>query len=196
MSHTALLPTIPVDVLVDAYSRGRFPMCHENGALYWHDPDPRAVIPIEKARPNARLRRLMRSGRFHVTRDQAFEAVIKACAFREETWIDDRLIASYCELHKAGYAHSIEVWEAGELVGGIYGIAIGGAFFGESMFNRVNNSGKVAFHSLMDHLRDQGFVLFDTQYANDFTVQLGAMEMPQATFRRSLARALLVRAEF
>ena len=196
MSHSALVPTIPVDVLVDAYAQGRFPMCHGDGALYWHDPDPRAIIPLDTSHPNARMQRLMRSGRFLVTRDQAFEAVIKACAMRDETWIDERLIASYCTLYEAGHAHSVEVWESGELVGGIYGVALGGAFFGESMFNRVNNSGKVAFYAMLDHLRVNGFVLFDTQYMNDFTEELGAVEIPQAAFRHTLARALLVQAEF
>jgi leucyl/phenylalanyl-tRNA--protein transferase len=196
MINAALVPTIPVDVLLDAYSEGRFPMCHEDGAMYWHDPDPRAIIQLDSARPNARLQRLMRSGRFEVSFDQAFEAVILACAQREETWIDDRLVASYSLLHEAGHAHSVEVWENAALVGGIYGVSLSGAFFGESMFNHVSNAGKVAFHALADHLRSRNFGLFDTQYVNDFTAQLGAQEVRRSTFRKMLAQALLVQTKF
>jgi leucyl/phenylalanyl-tRNA--protein transferase len=196
MTHSALVPTIPVDVLLDAYGEGRFPMCHEDGAMYWHDPDPRAIIPLDTARPNARLQRVIRSGRFVVSRDQAFEAVMRACAQRDETWIDDRLIASYSQLHKAGHAHSMEVWENGSLVGGIYGVSLSGAFFGESMFNRASNAGKVAFHALTEHLRKRNFVLFDTQYVNDFTAQLGAQDVRRSTFRKMLAQALQVQTKF
>lgn len=196
MTNAALVPTIPVDVLLDAYAEGRFPMCHEDGALYWHDPDPRAIIPLDNVVPDTRLQRLMRSGRFELSRDRAFDAVIQGCAQREETWIDDRLIASYKDLHEAGHAHSVEVWENGILVGGIYGVALAGAFFGESMFNRVSNAGKLAFHGLVEHLREQDFILFDTQYINDFTAHLGAHEVRRSTFRSKLAQALLLPTKF
>lgn len=190
MNHLALVPVIPVDALLDAYSEGRFPMCHEDGALYWHDPDPRAIFPLDRIDISPRMRRAMRSKRFAITTDRAFAMVIEACAERPETWIDDRLIASYTALHEQGHAHSVEVWEEGRLVGGVYGVAIGGAFFAESMFNRVSNAGKIAFHALADRLKAAGFVLLDTQYINDFTAGLGAIEIPRATFRRSLSLAL------
>ena len=182
--------TIPVPILLSAYRRGVFPMCHEDGMIYWHDPDPRAVFRLDELQPNARLRRLLRSGHFTFTRDQAFAAVIEACADREETWLDRRMIDSYIAMHRAGHAHSVEAWQDGELVGGVYGVAIGGAFFAESMFHRVSNAGKAALHVLAEHLRKRGYTLLDTQYINDFTVQLGAVEVPRRTFQRTLAQAL------
>lgn len=185
-----MIPTIPVDVLLEAYREGRFPMCHEDGNLYWHDPDPRAIFHLEKLAPNARMRRAMRSKRYQFSVDTAFAEVIAACASREETWLDQRLIASYVALFAAGYAHSVEVWENEELVGGIYGVAVGGAFFGESMFNRVSNAGKLAFYKLVEYLRERDFTLFDTQYLNEFTAALGAVDIPRKDFKRALERAL------
>lgn len=190
MIPSAMVPTIPVDVLLEAYREGRFPMCHEDGNLYWHDPDPRAVFDLKKLAPNARMRRAMRSARYRSTLDTAFADVIEACASREETWIDQRLIGSYVALFTAGYAHSVEVWENDELVGGIYGVAVGGAFFGESMFNTVSNAGKLAFYKLVEYLREQGYTLFDTQYLNEFTASLGAVEIPRKEFKLALAQAL------
>ena len=185
-----MIPTIPVDVLLEAYREGRFPMCHEDGNLYWHDPDPRAVFDLQKLAPNARMLRAMRSTKYRFSMDTAFAEVIQACASRKETWIDQRLIGSYVALFSAGYAHSMEVWEDEELVGGIYGVAVGGVFFGESMFNHVSNAGKLAFYKLVEHLKESGFTLFDTQYLNDFTAQLGAVEIPRSEFKSALAQAL------
>jgi leucyl/phenylalanyl-tRNA--protein transferase len=181
---------IPPEILVKAYRKGLFPMCHEDGELYWHDPDPRAVFTLDTLEPDRRTARIIRSGRFTITRDKAFAEVIAACAEREDTWIDERIKASYVALHRAGHAHSMEAWQDQELVGGIYGVAVGGAFFGESMFTRASNSGKVAFHALVAHLRERGFVLFDSQYINDFTAQLGAVEHPRERFRQDLKAAL------
>jgi leucyl/phenylalanyl-tRNA--protein transferase len=181
---------IPPEILVKAYRKGLFPMCHEDGELYWHDPDPRAVFTLDTQEPDRRTARIIRSGRFTITRDKAFAEVIAACAEREDTWIDERIKASYVALHQAGHAHSMEAWQDQELVGGIYGVAVGGAFFGESMFTRASNAGKVAFHALVAHLRERGFVLFDSQYINDFTAQLGAVEHPRERFRQDLKAAL------
>ncbi len=181
---------IPSEILVKAYRKGLFPMCHEDGELYWHDPDPRAVFPLDTLEPDRRTARIIRSGRFTITRDSAFAEVIAACAEREDTWIDERIKASYEALHLAGHAHSVEAWQGQELVGGIYGVAVGGAFFGESMFTRASNAGKVAFHALVAHLRVRGFVLFDSQYINDFTSQLGAVEHPRERFKQDLKAAL------
>lgn len=187
---------IPVDVLVTAYTRGWFPMCHDDGELYWHDPDPRAVFPLATVRPNARMTTLLRSDRFTTTVDQAFAEVIRACADRTESWIDERIIRSYIALHEAGHAHSVEAWQGGQLVGGIYGVALGGAFFGESMFNRASNGGKAAFYTLLAHLKQQGFILFDSQYINAFTKQLGAVDMARPAFHRTLERALVLSVRF
>ena len=181
---------IPPEILVKAYRKGLFPMCHEDGELYWHDPDPRAVFTLDTLEPDRRTARIIRSGRFTITRDKAFAEVIAACAEREDTWIDERIKASDVALHRAGHAHSMEAWQDKELVGGIYGVAVGGAFFGESMFTRASNAGKVAFHALVAHLRERGFVLFDSQYINDFTAQLGAVEHPRERFRQDLKAAL------
>ncbi|MDQ3101075.1 MAG: leucyl/phenylalanyl-tRNA--protein transferase [Bacteroidota bacterium] len=171
-------------------------MAHDDGELYWHDPDPRAIFPLNDLRPDKRTARQLRSDLITVTFDQSFEAVIRACAERKETWIDERIIQSYVGLHELGNAHSVEVWRDRELVGGIYGVSIGGAFFGESMFNRSNNMGRVAFHALAAHLRKRGYVLFDTQYINPFTAQLGAIEISKEQYRRTLAEALLLPVKF
>lgn len=187
---------IPVDELVAAYAQGRFPMCHEDQQLYWHDPDPRAVFPFDRIVPNARLRRSLRNSGFQTRYDTAFEQVIRACADREETWIDERIIGSFLALHRAGYAHSVECWADDELVGGIYGVSLRGAFFGESMFSRRTNAGKAAFFALAAHLQRQGHVLFDSQYINEFTAQLGAMEISRALFRDRLAAALQLDVRF
>lgn len=183
---------IPVEILLRAYSNGHFPMCHEDGELYWHDPDPRAIFPLDAIRPNARLKRQIRAAGFTITMDNAFGDVLAGCADRDETWIDERISASYKALHKAGFAHSVETWSKGELVGGIYGVALKGAFFGESMFSRNDNAGKAAFYALVQHLKDHGYVLFDSQYINPFTSQLGAVEVARKDFRSMLEHALTI----
>lgn len=190
MSGSPPILAIPVAELVLAYSEGRFPMCHDDGELYWHDPDPRAVFSLEGLTANARAQRAFRQAGFTFTRDQAFDRVIRGCADREESWIDERIIASFQALHAAGYAHSVETWEGDDLVGGIYGVALRGAFFGESMFSRRTNAGKAAFFALVRRLQERGFKLFDTQYINAFTAQLGAIEITRALFRDRLDAAL------
>jgi leucyl/phenylalanyl-tRNA--protein transferase len=187
---------IPVPLLLKAYSHGLFPMAHEDGELYWHDPDPRAVFPIDKIEPDERTRRHLRSSSIRISVNEAFSEVIRACAARDETWIDDRIIASYIGLHDSGHAHSVEVWKENDLVAGIYGVSIGAAFFGESMFNARNNMAKVAFHSLVDRLKKNGFILFDTQYLNPFTEKLGAIEISREEYRRTLGRALALPMKF
>ncbi len=189
------IEVIPVKLLLAAYRMGMFPMAHEDGELYWHDPDPRAVFPLKDLRPDRRTEQHLRSQAIRITVNEAFSEVVRACADREETWIDDRIIRSYTQLHEAGFAHSVEVWKNDELVGGIYGVAIGGAFFGESMFGR-NNMGKVAFFALAEMLLHKGYVLFDTQYLNPFTEKLGAMEISRSEYQRTLQQALLLPVKF
>lgn len=181
--------SLPVDLLLAAYAKGIFPMANEEGELHWHAPDPRAVFDLASLRPDDRTARVMRNGRFSTSKDTAFEQVMRNCADREETWIDERILAGYSELHTIGHAHSVEVWEDDRLVGGIYGVSLGAAFFGESMFG-MNNAGKVAFYTLAAHLQARGFELFDTQYMNRFTQQLGAFEIPKADFEVALAAAI------
>lgn len=181
---------LSADLLVAAYSQGWFPMAHSDGELYWHDPDPRAIFPLHDLVPNTRLRRFLRSSAFTFTIDTAFEAVIRACAEREERWINEEMIAAYVELHHQGRALSVETWYEGTLAGGIYGVYLARAFFGESMFSRRTNASKAAFHHLAQHLSDKGCLLFDTQYINDHTRSLGAVEVPRGEFRKMLAEAL------
>ncbi len=185
------------ELLLAAYSRGVFPMAHEDGALYWHDPDPRAVFPLERITANARALRAFRQAGFTYTHDQCFEGVMRTCAeSRDSTWITEEMIQAYVGLHEAGFAHSVEVMQSGALVGGIYGIAIGGAFFGESMFSRVSNASKAAFHELARHLKVSGFTVFDSQYINDHTRMLGAVEIPRHEFRKALRGAIDLKVHF
>ena len=180
---------LTADRLRSAYAQGMFPMVHDDGELWWHDPDPRAIIPLDNIAPNARLQRYIRSHMYRFTIDACFPEVMRRCADRAETWLDERMIAAYTALHEQGDAHSVECWHAEELIGGIYGVCIGTAFFGESMFSRANNASTAAFHSLVAHLRTHGCTLFDTQYINDHTRRLGAIEIPRAEFRKRLAAA-------
>ena len=191
---------LSVDRLVEAYSKGLFPWSAD--PVTWWSPNPRAVFDLEQApRASRRLRQKLRQGRLRVTRNQAFRAVIAACAQPrpdqpESSWIGRKLIDAYDDFHRAGYAHSVEVWLESRLVGGIYGVAIGGAFAGESMFYRETDASKVALVSLADHLRDRGFVLFDAQVANPFTLQMGAEEIPREAFLLQLRGALCGSARF
>lgn len=180
---------IDPDLLLQLYRAGQFPMAEPDG-LYAHDPDPRAIFPLEQLHPSTRLRRTMRNSGLHHTVDRCFRAVMEACADRPETWISPAMIDAYTALHHRGLALSVETWRGDELVGGIYGVRIGRAFFGESMFSREANASTLAFHHLAEWLRNEGFTLFDTQYINDHTRRLGAVEVPRTTFRRMLAAAL------
>ncbi len=144
---------------------------------------------MDQVLPNARLRTFIRSNGYQFTTDRCFERVMRACAEREQTWISEEMINSYTALHLIGHAHSVETWRDGELIGGIYGVSIGSAFFGESMFSRESNAGKAAFFHLNDHLRSAGFSLFDTQYINDHTRSLGAIEIARAEFHLMLKTA-------
>lgn len=188
-------PDLSPDLLVRAYANGWFPMLHQDGQHYWHDPDPRAVFPLAGIKIDRSTRKLLASGRFAATRDRAFPTVMRACADprlpgREDTWISEEMIDAYSALHLMGLARSVEITADGELVGGIYGVQLGAAFFGESMFSRVSGAGKAAFHVLVRQLQDEGFVLFDTQYINPHTRLLGAVEIGRREFRLQLSAAL------
>lgn len=183
---------LTVPRLVLAYSRGIFPWTDK--PITWWSPDPRAIFELATFRPPRSVARLIRRGVFEITRDRDFEGVIRGCAEpapgREQTWITPEFVRAYTRLHRAGYAHSLECWQEGRLVGGIYGVAIGGFFAGESMFHRVSNASKVALCQLIEHLRARGFVLFDTQVLTPVTRRLGAVEIPRAEYLRRLAAAL------
>lgn len=183
--------TLVPDVLLMAYEHGFFPMAEpDDGRILWHRPDPRGIIPLDDLTLPRSLQKLVRRGVFTVTINEAFSEVIKACGDRDNTWINRDIMDAYIELHDLGYAHSIECWQNDQLAGGLYGVALGGAFFGESMFTRVSNASKVAFAHLIEHLRQQRFRLLDTQYVNDFTVSLGAIEIPDTLYQVLLSDAL------
>ena len=179
-------------LLVRAYREGIFPMALEDGDIGWFSPDPRGILPLDAVHVPARLARVMRSGRFEVAVDRAFEAVMRACAERPEegTWISEEIIESYLALHRLGMAHSVEAWSAGALVGGLYGVHLGGAFFGESMFHRVTDASKVALMALVDRLQRRGFLLLDIQWVTPHLQQFGAREIPRADYLIRLRRAL------
>jgi leucyl/phenylalanyl-tRNA--protein transferase len=185
-------------LLVHAYQQGVFPMGMEDGTIGWFSPDPRGIIPLETFHVPQRLQRLVRSDRFTTTINQDFVGVMRACAADREdgTWMTDELLAAYVGLHHQGLAHSVEVWRAGVLVGGLYGVHLGGAFFGESMFHRETDASKVALVVLVERLRTQGFVLLDIQWVTPHLARFGAVEIPRDEYLIRLATALEVRATF
>lgn len=189
------------DLLLYAYSQGIFPMGHEDGEIYWYDPDPRAIIPLDENFHVPRsLARRIRQGGFTVRVDSAFRQVIIACAQpapdRPTTWITEPIIDIYCELQRLGYAHSVETWIEGELVGGLYGVALNGLFAGESMFSRAADSSKIALVYLVEQLRRGGFVLLDTQFMTDHLRRFGTIEISRAEYQQRLRMALITHARF
>lgn len=182
------------ELLLRAYSIGVFPMADSRDAteVFWVEPRKRAIIPIEAFRVSRSLRKAIRSGTFLVTRDTAFAAVVRHCAEREETWINAEIERSYNRLHRLGHAHSIECWQDEELVGGLYGVKLGAAFFGESMFSLRRDASKVALAWLVARLRIGGFQLLDCQFMTDHLRSLGAIEVGQKDYVSMLSAALAV----
>jgi leucyl/phenylalanyl-tRNA--protein transferase len=186
-------------LLLTAYSQGIFPMAHTDD-IYWYDPDPRAILPLDTFTVPRRLARTVRSGRFDIRVDTNFRAVIEACAApdtgREDTWISPELIDLYTELYTMGFAHSVETWYAGQLVGGLYGVALRGLFAGESMFSRVTDASKVALVHLIERLQRGGYQLLDVQFLTPHLARFGAIEIPRSSYKARLARALQIDATF
>ena len=189
-------PTLTPEILLSAYAQGLFPMAerHDDPALYWVSPEQRGIIPLETFHVSHRLARTVRSGRFTVTSDTSFPGVMRACAApkpgREQTWINDEILRLYAGLHAGGHAHSVECWRAGELVGGLYGVSRGGAFFGESMFSRERDASKVAMVHLVEGLKRGGFVLLDTQFLTRHLESFGAVEISRERYLALLQDAL------
>lgn len=197
MLCTDSAPVLSTQLLLAAYRKGFFPMTDETGQVQWYYPDPRAIFPLGSLTPNNRLRRFLRGSGYAATMDTAFETVMEQCAtVHGRSWISPAMVAAYTGLHRAGHAHSVETWLNGQLIGGIYGVAIGAAFFGESMFSLKPNASKAAFYFLVEHLRQQGFLLFDTQYINHHTESLGAIEISRKNFLRTLRDAVPATASF
>lgn len=180
-------------LLVRAYRQGIFPMAMEDDEIGWFSPDPRGILPLDAVHVPSRLARVIRSRRFEVVIDRDFEGVMRACAADREdgTWISEDIITSYVALHQEGMAHSVEVWRQDRLVGGLYGVHLGGAFFGESMFHVETDASKVALAALVTRLRDRGFSLLDIQWVTPHLAMFGAIEVPRADYLVSLARALV-----
>ena len=193
---------IPIDLLVSAYASGWFPMAVGDTGIRWFSPDPRGIIPLEAFHVSRRLARLIRGRTFEIRINTDFGAVIRACADADRdgeeagTWIDAEIIESYAALHEAGYAHSVETWQNGRLVGGLYGVALGGAFFGESMFHHATDASKVALAALVDRLRERHYTLLDTQWTTDHLEQFGAIEIPRRKYLQRLSEALERDCEF
>ena len=192
MSAIELTP----ELLLRAYAIGIFPMAEDadDPDIFWVDPERRGILPLEAFHVPKRLRRTIRQGRFEIRVDSAFEAVMRGCAEpgpdRPTTWINERILALYGTLFHLGHAHSVEAWRDGELAGGLYGVRLGAAFFGESMFSRVPDASKVALVHLVARLKRGGFKLCDTQFVTRHLAQFGAIEIPRAAYRRRLAAAL------
>ena len=188
---------IPTETLISAYSQGFFPMAEpEDGEIYWHSPIHRAVIPLDRTKLPRTIQRLFNNKEFEFTINHDFERVILECSNRQVTWISDEIINSYLALHKQNFAHSVEAWKGGVLAGGLYGVAIGGAFFGESMFTMAANASKSAFYYLKEHLINRGFLLLDSQYLNPHTQSLGAIEIHKSDYLTLLKKAISLNCKF
>jgi leucyl/phenylalanyl-tRNA--protein transferase len=187
------MPITP-QLLLSGYCQGIFPMAHEDGEVYWYDPDPRAILPFDQFHVSRSLRRVVKSGRYEVRVDTAFTEVMRACASpalgRETTWISDEFVKSYSQLHEAKLAHSVESWLDDELIGGLYGVSLGGLFAGESMFHRERDASKVALVHLVERLRRGGYTLLDVQFITPHLQRFGAVEIPRQLYKQHLARAL------
>lgn len=194
--------TLDAMLLLRAYASGIFPMAEsaDSDGLYWFDPERRGIMPLDGFHVPRRLSRTVRQGRFEVRFDHDFPAVMQGCAAvtgtRTNTWINRDILRLYTDLHTRGHAHSVECWSGGRLVGGLYGVSLGGAFFGESMFSRETDASKVALVHLVARLKAGGFTLLDAQFVTEHLSQFGAVEIPRAEYRARLAAAQRVHADF
>jgi leucyl/phenylalanyl-tRNA---protein transferase len=186
------------ELLLEAYRAGVFPMAEhrDDPDLFWVDPRKRGVFPLDGFHISRSLAKTLRRDEYRVTRNLDFGAVMEACADRSETWINQNIRELYEELHNRGAAHSLEVWRGTHLIGGVYGVTVGAAYCGESMFSRERDASKIALAWLVDVLRRSGFVLFDTQFLTHHLASLGALEITRAEYRRQLAQALRMHADF
>ena len=179
------------ELLLAAYSHGFFPMPHpETAEIQWFNPEPRAIIPLDAFHCSQSLKRSLKNSGFRLSVNQAFADVLAACADRQETWINQDIIDAYLKLYLDGHAHSVEIWKNDQLVGGTYGVSIGGAFFAESKFHRVRDASKAALYYLVEHLADRSFSLLEVQFMTEHLCSLGAIEIKASDYQARLRRAL------
>jgi leucyl/phenylalanyl-tRNA--protein transferase len=188
--------TISPELLEEAYRQGIFPMADEDGRIRWYSPDPRTIIELDRFHISQRLGRTIRSKKFEITIDRDFDGVIRGCADREETWISEEIVAAYSALNRLGKAHSVEAYYDGNLAGGIYGVSLGGAFMGESMFTIVRDASKVGLAFLVGRLKERGYVLFDVQFTTPHLERFGAVEISRREYLRRLEKALRLSCRF
>lgn len=193
---TKNLFVIEPEVLLQGYRLGIFPMAMENGEIEWFSPNPRGILPLDEFHIPHGLRRAQRKRPLEIRINTCFAEVMRQCAARADTWINEDIIASYVRLHEMGHAHSVEAWGGGELAGGLYGVTVGGAFFGESMFHRVTDASKMALLALVERLRARSFLLLDTQWSTDHLQQFGVVDIPRRHYLRLLAEAVPVACSF
>ncbi len=177
-------------IVVQAYAQGIFPMADERGKIKWYAPNPRAILEYHNFHISRSLRATIRKRLYEIRMDTAFEQVMRSCAAREETWINEEFIHTYTYLHQRGLGHSVEAWLDGQLMGGLYGIALGGAFMGESMFSRATDASKVCLAALVEHLHTRGYVLHDTQFLTPHLASLGVTEISRGEYERRLGVAV------
>jgi len=190
-----MLITLTPQLLEAAYRQGIFPMADE-GEIRWYSPDPRGIIDLKTFHLPRRLARTIRQGHFEIALNRDFEGVIRACAAREETWINEEIVQAYTALHRLGKAHSVEAYSEGSLVGGLYGVALGGAFMGESMFTLKRDASKVCLAFLVERLIARGYILLDTQFITPHLQTFGAVEIPRKEYLKRLDAALALDTRF
>lgn len=189
-------PPLTPELIVHAYRRGLFPMADDAGEIGWYSPDPRAVFPLGAFKIPKSLAKTVRAGKFEIRIDGDFEAVMRACGAREETWISEEIVRAYTALHRLGLAHSVEAWQGGALVGGLYGVALGGAFMGESMFSRATDASKVCLVHLVERLKGRGYTLLDSQFPTEHLMRFGQALIPRREYLRQLEAALRLPCRF
>jgi leucyl/phenylalanyl-tRNA--protein transferase len=187
---------IEPELLLEGYRLGIFPMAMHNGTIEWFSPEPRGILPLQSFHVPHALQRKWRQQVFEIRFDSSFGDVMKACAKRADTWINAEIVDSYTRLHELGHAHSVEAWHDDKLAGGLYGVSLGGAFFGESMFHRVTDASKIALCGLVERLREKKFVLLDTQWLTPHLLQFGGVEIPRNQYMHLLGRALQLSRKF
>ncbi len=189
-------PEFTAELVLRAYTAGIFPMGHDDGIIRWYSPDPRCIIPLDEFHTSKRLARTIRQGKFELKVNANFEKIMRLCAERESTWITDEIVRVYCELHKHGFAHSVEAYLDGEIAGGLYGVSIGGAFMGESMFHVETDASKVCLAYLVERMKERGFVLLDSQYVTDHLSTFNAIQISRQDYLERLRHALTLKCIF